>query len=154
VARPRSSAVLAAAAVAVSLALTACGSSSDGASNPPTSTADTTADTTPSTTEATTPTTTGPPAAGGSGVEVSGFRFQPDDVEVEVGEEVTWTNEDQVTHTATAVDGSFDVTMEGPDTTGAHTFTEPGTYEYLCAVHESMNGTIVVTDGEAGTTTP
>lgn len=142
--------MLAAVAVAVSLALTACGSSSDGSSSPPTSAADPTA----TTVEATTPSTTGPPTAGGSAVEVSGFRFQPDDLEVEVGEEVTWTNEDQVTHTATAGDGSFDVTMEGAGTSGAHTFTEAGTYEYRCAVHESMNGTVVVTDGADRTTTP
>lgn len=77
-------------------------------------------------------------------VTVSGFSFEPQPLEAKVGQEVVWENEDTVLHTATAEDGSFDVELDGAGSSGRHTFTEAGTYDYLCSVHESMTGQIVV----------
>jgi plastocyanin len=76
--------------------------------------------------------------------------FAPATVTIKVGTTVVWTSEDQVSHTVTADDGSFDSgTMRRGDTF-SHTFTEPGEYPYYCRFHGGqggvgMAGTIVVT---------
>ncbi len=77
-------------------------------------------------------------------VTVSGFSFQPEPLEAEVGQEVVWENDDKVRHTATGDDGSFDLDLDGASSSGRRTFTEAGTYDYICTVHESMTGRIVV----------
>ncbi|HWH32659.1 MAG TPA: plastocyanin/azurin family copper-binding protein [Egibacteraceae bacterium] len=86
---------------------------------------------------------------GGSDVAVQGFRFQPATLQVAAGGTVTWTNEDDINHTATAgtpdaPTGEFDVDLPQKGATGEHTFDEPGTYAYFCEVHPSMTGEIVV----------
>lgn len=85
----------------------------------------------------------------GDAVLVQGFRFQPERLEVAAGATVTWTNEDDVPHTATAgtpeaPGDAFDVALDGVGASGSHTFAEPGTYAYFCEVHNSMRGEIVV----------
>jgi plastocyanin len=80
-------------------------------------------------------------------VHVANFAFGPVTVMVKPGTTVTWTNQDEDEHTVTANDGSF---SSSPLTTGAtytHTFTAPGTYQYHCAIHPFMHGTVVVTNG-------
>lgn len=86
----------------------------------------------------------------GDTVLVQGFRFQPERLEVVAGSTVTWTNEDDIGHTATsgtpdAATGDFDVALDGKGASGMHTFEQPGTYAYFCEVHPSMRGEIVVT---------
>ena len=83
-------------------------------------------------------------AAGGDAVSIVDFTFKPADLEVKVGTTVTFTNNDDFAHTATAKDKSFDTGNLDKDATFEHTFDEPGTYEYLCAIHNSMTGTITV----------
>jgi plastocyanin len=83
-------------------------------------------------------------------VKLVNFSFAPATVTIKAGTTVVWTSEDQVSHTVTADDGSFDSgTMRGGDTF-SHTFTEPGEYPYYCRFHGGpggvgMAGTIVVT---------
>lgn len=84
-----------------------------------------------------------PEAAPGEDVTVAGFAFQPDAVNVDQGATVTWTNDDDVAHTATAQDGSFDVSLS-PGGSGSHTFDEPGTYTYVCSLHPQMTGEVTV----------
>jgi plastocyanin len=71
--------------------------------------------------------------------------FQPADIEVVVGATVDWTNEDPFAHTVTARDGAFDSGTMDDGETFSHTFSEPGTFEYVCAIHPSMTGTVTVT---------
>jgi plastocyanin len=47
-------------------------------------------------------------AAASGGVSIQGFAFHPGSMTVNVGDTVTWTNQDSAQHTATANDGSFD----------------------------------------------
>jgi plastocyanin len=54
-------------------------------------------------------------------VKIENFSFEPRELKVSVGTTVTWINEDDVPHTATA-----------------------GTYPYYCKVHPHMKGIIVV----------
>ena len=77
------------------------------------------------------------------------FQFQPGALEVRSGTRVTWTNQDDITHTVTSgrpgsPDGRFDVPLDGKGTTGSATFSEPGVYPYFCARHQSMRGEVVV----------
>jgi plastocyanin len=70
--------------------------------------------------------------------------FDPASATVAVGDEVTWTNTDGITHTATATDGAWD--SGGISAGGEFTFTAeaPGTYPYRCTIHPSMTGELVV----------
>ena len=49
-------------------------------------------------------------------VSIAGSSYSPANVTVAVGDTVTWTNSDQISHTATADGGSFDT---GPLGNGA-----------------------------------
>src|SRR5262245_10564482 len=77
------------------------------------------------------------------------FQFQPGALEVPAGARVTWSNEDDITHTVTSgmpgrPDGRFDVQLAGKGARGSATFATPGVYPYFCARHESMRGEVVV----------
>ena len=80
----------------------------------------------------------------GDAVNIADFTFSPSTLEIEAGTTVTFTNEDGFAHTATAKDKSFDSGNLEQDATFEHTFDTPGTYEYLCAIHNSMTGSVVV----------
>lgn len=127
---------IAGALVALTVVLAGCGSSDSSSSEPAATTS-----------QPGGPTTVSDEAPGDSDdsvVTASGFLFRPEPLKAKVGQEVVWENEDKVTHTATADDGSFDLELDGAGSSGRHTFTEAGTYDYLCTVHESMTGQIVV----------
>jgi plastocyanin len=82
--------------------------------------------------------------AADSAVTIAGFAFDPATVTIQVGDSVTWTNEDSVAHTATAGDGSFDtgqIANGGSDTV---TFDTAGTFAYICSIHPQMTGSVVV----------
>lgn len=102
-------------------------------------------------------------AGSGSGdvseVTISGFTFRPGEIEIDAGTAVSFTNEDGADHSVWSddrVDGdpawlsvgsdpAFrlpEVLHEGDASTC--TFQTAGTYEYLCGVHNSMTGTVVV----------
>jgi nitrite reductase (NO-forming) len=63
---------------------------------------------------------------------------------VPVGTTVTWTNDDTMMHTVTAVDGSFDSGFFDGGETWSYTFEEPGEYEYFCLPHPWMRAKVIV----------
>jgi plastocyanin len=71
------------------------------------------------------------------------FAFEPAELEVAVGSTVQVTNADSARHTATAQDGTFDLSLDG-GATGSFTVDAPGSYAYVCSIHPSMTGTLVV----------
>ena len=77
-------------------------------------------------------------------VQVVGFAFTPGTVTVAVGDTVTWTNGDGVSHTATADDGSFDTGTIASGTKQSVTLSAVGTFGYHCRIHSAMTATIVV----------
>ena len=85
-----------------------------------------------------------PAESGGDAVDIADFTFKPGDLKVAAGTTVTFTNKDGFAHTATAKDKSFDSGNLDQDATFEHTFETAGTFEYLCAIHNSMTGTITV----------
>ncbi len=71
------------------------------------------------------------------------YRFDPQTIEIEAGETVTWTNEDNFTHTV-EVDGQEDQKVGRGDSVSIR-FGEPGTYDYVCTLHRhDMDGTVIV----------
>jgi plastocyanin len=86
------------------------------------------------------------PGATEKQVVIDNFSFDPPTLTVPVGTKVTWTNRDDVPHTATstAKPKSFDSKTLDTDGKFSHVFTAPGSYEYFCAVHPKMTGKIIV----------
>ena len=81
-----------------------------------------------------------------SGTNETSSGYSPDVIHVVIGvnNTVNWTNNDQVTHTVTSLDGSFDSGLLQPGQMYVKTFTTPGTYQYHCQIHPWMNGTVIV----------
>jgi plastocyanin len=82
---------------------------------------------------------------GGNTVTVKNFGFNPAKLTVATGTTVTWTFEDQALHNATADDETFMSPSLNNGKTFKYTFTKPGTYTYICTIHQYMHGTITVT---------
>jgi nitrite reductase (NO-forming) len=105
-------------------------------------------------------TTTGTGATGGEGGDtgvsivpgsssLTTDAYQPNPVQVGVGDTITWTNDDSQPHTATSgeavtPDGRFDSGIMAPAATFDFTFTEAGEYPYFCLLHPNMVGTVSV----------
>ena len=88
-------------------------------------------------------------AATESAVDIRVFRFGPAQVDVTPGSRVTWTNQDDITHTVTSglperPDGRFNQRLAGKGATATVEFTDPGVYPYFCVRHPSMRGEIRV----------
>ena len=77
-------------------------------------------------------------------VDISSFAYGPNDLTVPLGTSVTWTNHDPAPHTATG--GSFDSGTLSTGDSAQVSFTTPGEFAYICSIHPSMTGRIVVTD--------
>jgi plastocyanin len=74
---------------------------------------------------------------------VKSYRFDPETIEIQAGQTVTWTNEDNFTHTV-EVEGQGDHEV-GKEESVELTFDEPGTFEYVCTLHSrDMKGTVIV----------
>jgi plastocyanin len=143
----RSKPLFAAALVALSLGLVACGDSGSDSSS-------TGAETTPPASESTgeeTESTQSEPAPSGEAsksekVDIVEFTYQPDPVVVQVGGKVIWQNQDTAPHTATADDGSFDTGTIEKGKIGSETFKEAGTFTYFCEIHPTMHGSVEVVE--------
>ncbi|CAN5719937.1 hypothetical protein BH23GEM10_BH23GEM10_08200 [soil metagenome] len=70
--------------------------------------------------------------------------YQPARIEVPAGTTIIWQNNDQVEHSVTATDRSWDSGVIRPGETWQRTFTEPGTHAFFCTPHPFMTGVIVV----------
>ena len=109
--------------------------------------ATTTTTQTPTTTQATTTTTQTPtttaPAGASLSINIAGFRFTGDQTGA-VGDTVTVTNGDSVSHTWTSTEGAFHSGVLGGGETFTFTFEQPGTYNYFCQIHTEMTGSISI----------
>jgi plastocyanin len=82
----------------------------------------------------------------GTSITISNFMFSPMSLTVKPGATVNVTNKDSATHTLTAAGpGGFntgDITHNQSKTFMAP--MKPGTYHYICNIHQYMMGTITV----------
>lgn len=72
--------------------------------------------------------------------------YNPNPIEIKVGEIVTWINDNSSPHTVTSSnDSTFDSDVLRMGETFSFTFDKEGEYPYFCTLHPSMTGTVVVT---------
>ena len=105
--------------------------------------------TSPAVEETTTEETATSGGGGGDTVDVvmKDTAFAPQDVEVESGQAILWTNEDPFAHTVTKEAGpgeDFDSGDVEGGGTYEQTFTDAGEIDYVCTIHPQQTGTITV----------
>lgn len=83
-------------------------------------------------------------AAGTAVVRIANLSFTARDLRVRSGTRVRWVNEDQVQHSVTAEDGSFDSGLLDPGQAFERVFDRPGEYSYHCTPHPFMLGHVIV----------
>jgi len=101
---------------------------------------------TPAASPAPSPIASPPASAEQVEVEIVNFAFTPASLTIRPGTTVVWTSTSPTPHTVTG-DFADSGILESGDTF-AWTFTDPGTFDYVCALHPDMQATIVV-DPEA-----
>src|SRR5436190_24184837 len=78
-------------------------------------------------------------------VSVKNMAFSPASLSVTSGTTVTWVNNDEIAHTVTADDGTFDSGSIAPGNSFTHTFSSVGTVNYHCSIHPMMKGAVTIT---------
>jgi plastocyanin len=84
---------------------------------------------------------TGGGGGGGTTITIANFAFDPDTLTLSGATDVTVTNNDSATHTFTADDGSFDVTV---DPGATETVNVSASTDFHCSIHPQMTGSITV----------
>lgn len=130
-------------AISASLALAACGGSASPTAAPP-SLAASAAGASAAASPAASATASQAAAAGGSAITIQNFAFAPASLTVKAGTTVTWTNNDSPNHSVKWADGTAGSNPLPTGSSYTRTFATPGTYAYVCGIHASMHGTIVV----------
>ncbi len=99
-------------------------------------------------TPATATTATDPTGRGGPGVTVGikEFAFDPQEITIAVGEEVTWRNDDTAEHNVVGrgVEDPAKSDSLGLGQTYTWRALQAGTMDYVCTIHPNMTGQVVV----------
>jgi len=79
-------------------------------------------------------------------VDIPGLLFSPQNITIQEGDIVTWTNNHTVNHTSTSADGGieWDSGVIAPGGSFSLTFNTAGSYDYLCTIHTAMTGNVTV----------
>jgi plastocyanin len=77
-------------------------------------------------------------------VAIDAFEFHPPVVTVRQGDVVEWDNRDPVPHTATAKDAKLDSGDIAAGGKFRFTAKAKGRFAYICTLHPTMKGTLVV----------
>ena len=77
-------------------------------------------------------------------VEIINFGFSPARIEIKVGDTVKFVNRDEIKHSATADNKSFNSELLGKDEAKVITFNKQGEFSYFCMPHPGMKGLIIV----------
>jgi plastocyanin len=85
------------------------------------------------------------PATGSTAVvRVANLAFGEQSLHVRAGTRVRWVNQDQVQHSVTADDGTFDSGLIEPGAAWERVFDRAGQYTYHCTPHPFMTARVVV----------
>lgn len=86
----------------------------------------------------------------GASHQNTGVFYSPTVIDIEVGDTITWINDDTSTHTVSSgkpklgIDGRMDSGLINPGDSFSHTFDKSGVYGYYCLMHPWMTGTVNV----------
>jgi plastocyanin len=75
-------------------------------------------------------------------ISIENFSFNPKTITVNKGDTVAWINNDSSAHQLKSKAFNSPNMMQGE--TFTFTFEETGTFNYLCTIHPSMTGKIIV----------
>jgi len=78
-------------------------------------------------------------------VHIKNFAYVPEQLKVAAGTRVRFVNDDDMPHTVTADDKSYDSGNLDKGASWTHAFAKAGTSTYVCAYHPFMRGSIEVT---------
>jgi len=80
-------------------------------------------------------------------IKIHRFKFTPDSITVKPGDTIRWTNNDPVSHDATAKDKSWNINTLRPNNSDTITVTADMVTQYYCTIHPFMKASItIVTD--------
>lgn len=89
-----------------------------------------------------------PPQSNNARVTIQNMMFTPADMTVQLGSTVTWSNQDNVSHTVTSDNSGSDMNFNSgaltPGQQFSNTFNMTGVYSYHCSIHPYMTGVIRV----------
>ena len=88
-------------------------------------------------------------SAASASVTIRDLAFQPSTVTVRVGDTVTWTNADDVVHTVRWASGQESRELARGESY-SRTFSQAGSYGYICGPHPFMTGTVRVLASGSG----
>nr|WP_328807406.1 cupredoxin family copper-binding protein [Paraburkholderia elongata] len=77
-------------------------------------------------------------------IVIEQMRFNPPALTVHRGDRVVWVNKDLFPHTATAMSKTFDSHEISPNASWSYVARQSGSYPYLCTLHTTMRGTLIV----------
>jgi plastocyanin len=75
-------------------------------------------------------------------ISIKNFAFSPSVLTVKQGTKVTWTNQDSAPHQIKSE--TFNSDSLGQGESFNFTFSNKGSFNYICSIHPSMTGKIVV----------
>lgn len=75
-------------------------------------------------------------------ISIQNFTFNPSTLTVKKGTKVTWTNNDSAHHQIKSSAFSSDSLSNGQSF--SFTFSNVGAFDYICSIHPSMTGKIIV----------
>ncbi len=87
---------------------------------------------------------TGGYAAETKSVSIEGLKFLPATLTVKQGDTVIWKNADLFAHNVTAETGAFASGEIAPNGSWKYTAKKKGTFPYICTLHPTMKGTLIV----------
>lgn len=82
-------------------------------------------------------------------VIINNYTFQPASITVHPGDTIVWINKDDVDHTVTALNGSFDSGALDPGAKFQFVFQQTGNTSYRCGVHPEMKGSVKVVPAQS-----
>jgi plastocyanin len=77
-------------------------------------------------------------------VAINSFKFGPETVTVSAKAPITWTNNDGAPHQVVVASKNLKTAVLQKGNTGQLSIAEAGSYDYVCGIHPSMKGKIVV----------
>jgi plastocyanin len=75
-------------------------------------------------------------------VSMRNLQFYPVTLQVKKGDVIEWKNDDLVPHTATSASFNSGTIVSGQS--WRHTFTDAGSFPYVCTFHPQMKGVVIV----------